>query len=94
MSDVSLRIEPMTIRGRYFLFARNPPVVMIIDSLTALATKLITECSDQLSARDEFVSQLLTKGMSVSDASARFNDCVEILQDAGLNNLSARTMDA
>jgi hypothetical protein len=84
----AVRIEPLSIKGRYFLFAQRPPTVMMIDSMTALVVRLAQD-SDTTpgEVRQRFRELTSRRGLSLEAADAQFDAAVAALKAAGLTEL-------
>ena len=85
-----LRIRPLSVPGRYFLFAQDPPVVLMIDASTALVARLLDTHVEPTVAEERFVAALAAKGLAPETASDRFRRATAVLRDAGLT-LQPRT---
>lgn len=89
MSPGNIRLEPLTIKGRYFLFSCEPPTVMVVDTLTALFVKEQTEDFDEPAARARFLSGLARRKMPEGAATNHYNAAKRALVEAGLGEALA-----
>ncbi|GGL50492.1 hypothetical protein [Planomonospora parontospora] len=90
ISIPEVRIEPLSIKGRYFLFARQPPTVMMIDSMTALVVRLAQDPDTAPGeVRQRFRELTSRRGLSPDAADAQFDVAVAALKAAGLTEFEA-----
>lgn len=81
---LSLRVEPMSIKGRFFLFSRNPPLVMMVDTIVPVVLNMIEQQADPSEARASFARTMAAKGISLEAAEAKFDGVIATLSAAGL----------
>ncbi|OEJ93162.1 hypothetical protein [Streptomyces thermolilacinus] len=97
-SPPGVRIEAMSVKGRYFLFAQEPPTVMIVDAVTVLLIRLAQSQSQSQSAppeqperaeslRERFRGLMARRGTDGDTSDRLFDDAVGALRTAGLGRL-------
>ncbi|MEU2184878.1 hypothetical protein [Streptomyces thermolilacinus] len=92
-SPPDVRIEAMSVKGRYFLFAQEPPTVMIVDALTVLLIRLAQSQSQSApperaeSLRERFRGLMARRGTDGDTSDRLFDDAVGALRAAGLGRL-------
>lgn len=83
-----VRIEPMSVRGRYFLFTQEPPTVMILDAVTVLLIRLArTPSAAGEPLRERFRGMMAGRGTDGATSDRLFDGAVESLRAAGLERL-------
>ncbi|MEV4380821.1 hypothetical protein [Streptosporangium sp. NPDC049644] len=88
-TQTSIRIAPISIKGRYFLFAQNPPTVMMVDAATAVVAQLLDQPqSDTSACREKYLGITGRRGVSEEVAGSQFDAAVTALRAAGLTRLT------
>ncbi|MFJ2821929.1 hypothetical protein ACIO7M_12530 [Streptomyces toxytricini] len=91
-SHAGVRIEPISVKGRYFLFAQEPPTVMILDAATVLVIRLAqAEPAPEDTVRVRFRGLMARRGTDTGTSDRLFDDAVASLRTAGLGRLVDRT---
>jgi len=91
-SPAGIRIKPMSVKGRYFLFSQEPPTVVILDAVTVLVIRLAqTEPAPEESLRERFRALMARRGTDAGTSDRVFDDAVASLRTAGLGRLVEHT---
>ncbi|MEU7984338.1 hypothetical protein AB0B56_05665 [Streptosporangium canum] len=81
----AIRIAPLSIKGRYFLFAQDPPTVMMVDTATAAIAHLLSGSDAELSdLRTQYREATGRRGVAPDVADAQFEAALSALSSAGL----------